>query len=158
MKKDYKIRKAVISDVPKIQNLINNYAKQGLMIARSLNELYENVRDFWVCLAEKEIIGCAAVHVAWQDLIEIKSLAVEKSYQHQGIGSQLIEECLKEAKELGAKKVFVLTYVPNFFIRFGFRKIKHSLLPHKVWADCINCPKFPNCKEIALIKNIAKQK
>ncbi len=154
--KSYKIRKARINDVKQMQVLINFYARQGVMIARSLNELYENIRDFWVCESGGKVVGCSAVHISWETLIEIKSVAVDKSVQGRGIGAELLNMCLSEAKQLGAKKVFVLTYIPEFFRQFGFRKIEHSSLPHKIWADCINCPKFPDCQEIALIKNIAK--
>ncbi len=154
--KSYKIRKGRINDVKQIQALINFYARQGLMIARSLNELYENIRDFWVCESGGKVVGCAAVHISWETLVEIKSVAVDKSAQGRGIGVELLNVCLAEAKQLGAKKVFILTYIPKFFRQFGFRKIEHSNLPHKIWAECINCPKFPDCQEIALIKNIAK--
>ncbi len=154
--KNYKIRKGRISDIKQIQSLVNYYARQGLMIARSLNELYENIRDFWVCESRGRVLGCAAVHISWENLVEIKSVAVDKSAGRKGIGSALIKACLAEAKQLGAKKVFVLTYIPEFFRRFGFRRIEHASLPHKIWAECINCPKFPDCEEIALLKNIAK--
>lgn len=154
--KGYKIRKGRIGDIKQIQSLINSYARQGMMIARSLNELYENIRDFWVCEFKGNVIGCSAVHISWEDLVEIKSVAVDKSFQGRGIGSKLLKSCLLEAGQLGAKKVFTLTYIPEFFRRFGFRKVEHASLPHKVWAECINCPKFPDCQEIALIKNIAK--
>lgn len=148
------IRKAKIEDIKQIQDLINSFAQQDLMLPRSLNELYENIRDFWVYEDKKEIAGCCALHICWQDLVEVKSLAVKKDKQKQGIGSQLLNYCIKEAKELGARKVFVLTYKPEFFKKFGFKKIKYSALPHKIWAECINCPKFPNCKEVALIKKL----
>jgi len=158
------IRKARISDIHQIHKLINIFAKEDLMLPRSLNELYENLRDFWVYTEEKpetrnqkpesKILACCALHISWENLAEIKSLAVEKSHQKKGIGSLLIESSLKEAKELGAKKVFVLTYKPDYFKKFGFKKIKHSDLPHKIWAECINCPKFPDCKEIAMIKKL----
>ncbi len=154
--KNYKIRKCRISDIKQIQSLINLYARQGLMIARSLNELYEHIRDFWVCEYKGRILGCSAVHISWDNLVEIKSVAVEKNFQGKGIASALLKACLTEAKQLGAKKVFALTYLPDFFRKFGFRKVEHSSLPHKIWAECINCPKFPDCQEIALIKNIAK--
>lgn len=154
--KSFKIRKAKISDIKQIQSLVNSYARQGLMIARSLNELYENIRDFWVCETRSKVIGCAAVHISWENLVEIKSVAVDKDFQRHGIGTQLVKACLTEAKGLSVKKVFVLTYVPEFFRIFGFRKIEHAALPHKIWAECINCPKFPDCQEIALIKIIAK--
>jgi amino-acid N-acetyltransferase len=150
------IRKGRISDIKQIQSLINCYARQGLMIARSLNELYENIRDFWVCESKGRVLGCSAVHISWESLVEIKSVAVDKDFSGKGVGTKLLKACLAEAGQLGAKKVFVLTYIPEFFRRFGFRKIAHASLPHKIWAECINCPKFPDCQEIALIKNIAK--
>ncbi|MFH1440608.1 MAG: N-acetyltransferase [Candidatus Omnitrophota bacterium] len=146
------IRKAHIEDIKQIQSLINNFAGQDLMLPRSLNELYDNIRDFWVYEENKKIVGCSALHICWEDLAEIKSLAVEGKKQRQSIGTHLVTACIEEAKKLGAKKIFALTYKPDFFRKFGFRRIKHSELPHKVWAECINCPKFPNCQEIALIK------
>ena len=148
------IRKAKIQDIKNIQEIINFYAKYDRMLPRSLNELYDNIRDFWVYEEKGKVIGCCALHIAWEDLAEIKSLAVLKSKQHKGIGKKMISTCLYEAKDLGAKKVFVLSYIPSFFIKFGFKRVKHSELPHKIWAECINCPKFPNCREIALLKTI----
>lgn len=146
------IRKAKIKDIKQIQGLINTFAKQDLMLPRSLNELYDNIRDFWVYEENKRLIGCCALHVSWQDLAEIKSLAVKKEKQKKKIGTQLASACIEEAKSLGATKIFALTYRPEFFKQLGFRKVQHSQLPHKVWAECINCPKFPNCREIALLK------
>lgn len=154
--KDAGIRKAKINDIKQIQNLINFFARQDMMLARSLNELYENIRDFWVFDQNKKVLGCAAVHISWDDLVEIKSVAVNKDYQRKGIGKKLVKVCINEARQLGAKKVFVLTYKPEFFRKFGFRKIQHSDLPHKIWAECIKCPKFPGCDEVALLKNIAR--
>jgi len=147
-----KIRKAKIKDIKQIQPIINYFAKKDVMLARSLNELYENMRDFWVYEDKGKVIGCCALHISWDDLAEVKSLAVSANKHGRGIGTELVARCLKEAAELGAKKVFVLTYKPNFFRRFGFKKISHADLPHKIWAECINCPKFPNCQEIALLK------
>jgi len=148
------IRKARIKNIKQMQDLINYYAKQDLMLPRSLNELYENLRDFWVFEEDSRITGCCALHIAWEDLAEIKCLAVKKARQRKGIGSQLITNCIKEAGQLGTKKIFVLTYKPDFFRRFGFKRIKYSSLPHKIWAECINCPKFPNCQEIAMVKKL----
>jgi len=150
------IRKAKTGDIKEIQALINYFAKEDLMLPRSLNEIYEQIRDFWVSQEGEKIIGCAALHVSWDDLAEIRSLAVHKNWQSKGIGRKLISACLKEAKELGSKKVFVLTYHQKYFQKQGFKKVKHENLPHKIWAECINCPKFPNCQEIALLKNIVK--
>ncbi len=146
------LRKARVYDIKQIQELINAFARQDLMLPRSLNELYEGIRDFWVAQERGKIIGCCALHISWADLAEIKSLAVRKEQQKKGIGQELVQACLQEAMALGAKKVFVLTYKPAYFQAFGFKKVQHDDLPHKVWAECINCPKFPNCQEIALLK------
>lgn len=149
-----KIKKAKIKDIAQIQSLINSFAKSDLMLPRSLNELYDNIRDFWISEQAGKIIACCALHICWQDLAEIKSLAVAEKFQGRNIGAQLINTCIKEAESLGAKKVFTLTYKPDFFKKFGFRRVKHSDLPHKIWAECINCPKFPNCQETALLKTL----
>lgn len=150
------LRKATITDIKPIQALINGFARQDLMLPRSLNELYENIRDFWVVEHQGRLCASAALHISWDDLAEIKSVAVSKSLQRTGVGSRLVKACIEEAATLGVKKLFVLTYQPEFFRSLGFKKISHSALPHKVWAECINCPKFPGCDEIALLKNIAK--
>jgi amino-acid N-acetyltransferase len=149
------IRKAKIEDIKQIQSLINSFAKQDVMLPRSLNELYENLRDFWVVEKNAKIIGCCAMHISWDDLAEIKSLAVAKNAQGKGIGCQLISACLSEAKGIGVKRAFVLTYRSDYFKKLGFKKVKNSALPHKVWAECINCCKFPDCQEVALIKKLA---
>jgi amino-acid N-acetyltransferase len=150
------IRKARIKDARAIQKIINIFAEQDLMMPRSLNEIFENIRDYWVVLGRhKNCIGCVALHiVGWDDLAEIKSLAVAKPSQGQGVGRLLIDAALKEAAALSVGKVFALSYQPKFFKKFGFRTIAKSKLPHKVWAECCHCPKFPHCGEIALIKDI----
>jgi len=148
------IRKAKIQDIKQIQALINGFAKQDLMLPRSLNELYENLRDFWIAEEKGKVIGCVALHVSWDDLVEIKSLAVAKSRHGKGIGKGLILACLEESRKIGARKVFVLTYKPGYFKKFGFKSVKHAQLPHKVWAECINCCKFPDCNETALLKKL----
>ncbi len=148
------IRKAEIGDIKQIQELINTFARKDIMLARSLNELYENIRDFWVFEENGKVLGCAALHISWDDLSEIKSLAVNKRHQDKGIGRKLISACLNEALPLGARKVFVLTYKPEYFKKFGFKRVTHSSLPHKIWAECINCSKFPDCNEVAMLKKI----
>jgi amino-acid N-acetyltransferase len=148
------IRKARIEDIKQIQAIINNFARLDLMLPRSLNELYENLRDFWVAEERQKIFGCAALHISWDNLAEIKSVAVAKGRQKKGFGRALVSACLQEAREMGAKKVFVLTYKPEYFKKFGFKRVRHADLPHKVWAECINCCKFPNCQEIALLKSL----
>ncbi len=150
------IRKARIKDAKIIHQLINHFARLDLMMPRSLNEIFENIRDFWVAIDDRRrVIGCVALHiVGWENLAEIKSLAVEKRHQRKGIGSELIDACLNEAAGLNVSRVFALSYKPKFFKKFGFRIVSKSKLPHKVWAECCNCPKFPKCGEIALIKEI----
>ena len=148
-------KKATISEASQIYRLIGFFAKRRLMLARSLNYIYERIRDFWICQKGREVVGCCALSiVGWQDLAEIKSLAVKEKYQGKGIGTRLVKKALEEAKSLGLKKVFVLTYEPEFFKRLGFKEIDKEKLPHKIWSDCLNCPEFPDCKEIALIKKL----
>jgi amino-acid N-acetyltransferase len=153
-KHSYSIRKAVMKDAPAIYQLINAFANKNTMLPRSYNEIYEFIRDFFVCLSNKTIVAVCALHTVWEDIAEIRSVAVSKRYQKKGLGKKLIKQCLKEAKSLGIKKVFVLTYHPEFFRELGFYDIEKDKLPHKIWSDCLKCPKFPNCREVALIKDI----
>lgn len=144
------IRKANLQDVKKIQELINYYAHQDEMLPRSLNELYENIRDFFVYSDNGRVCGCCALHISWEGLAEIKSLAVVKSKWGKGMGTRLVRCCLEEARKMKIKKLFLLTYKPGFFKKLGFQRTPKSKLPHKVWSECINCVKFPDCDEVAL--------
>jgi len=146
-----RVEKAKISDVAQMHKLINYFAGKEEMLARSLSEMYENIRDYFVVRQGEQMVACAALHVNWSDLAEIKSLAVAEDNQKQGIGAQLVEACLNEAKELGIPTVFCLTYKPAFFEKFGFSQRDKMELPRKVWTECYRCPKFPNCDEVALI-------
>jgi len=148
------IRKATVNDVKQIFKLVNYYAKKNRMLPRSFNELYENVRDFVIYLEGKTVYGCSALHVDWDDLGEIKSLAVAPSRIHRGIGTRLLRYCLGDAKQLKLKKVFALTYIPEFFEQFGFKLIDKQNLPHKIWSECIKCIHFPDCSENALLKEL----
>lgn len=150
------IRKAKVGDIERIKELIDKWAQKELMLARSLSELYENTRDFWVCEEDGQVIGCAALHVDWADLGEIKSTAIEGKNHRRGIGTKLVQACLSEAGEMGLKKIFALTYRQDFFEKNGFTVIDKSLLPHKIWSECIRCPKFPNCDEIAMIRELQR--
>lgn len=145
------VEKAKIKDVNQMHQLINYFAEKGEMLARPLSELYENIREYFVVRQGERVVACAALHVSWSDLAEIKSMAVAKDSQLQRIGAQLIEACLREAKELGIPTVFCLTYKPAFFEKFGFSQVDKMELPQKVWSECYRCPKFPNCDEVALI-------
>jgi amino-acid N-acetyltransferase len=146
-----KVEKAKISDVPQMHQLINYFADKDEMLPRSLSELYENIRDCFVVRDAERVVACAVLHVFWSDLAEIRSLAVAEGSQEQGIGGQLVEACLKEAKELGITTVFCLTYKPALFEKFGFSQVDKMELPRKVWTECYRCPKFPDCDEVALI-------
>jgi len=148
------IRKATIEDIKDMQELINCYAKQDRMLPRSLNELYENIRDFFVYEEAGKILGCCALHIAWENLAEVKSLAVGEASQKKGIGAMLVKHTLEDAKKLKVKRVFALTYVPEFFEKLGFKRIEHAELPHKIWSECIKCVKFPDCAESALALDI----
>lgn len=148
------IRKAKVPDVKKIQELINFYAEDKEMLPRSLNELYENIQDFFVEEKNGEVVACGALHIIWEDLAEIKSLAVEKNYRGQGLGKKLVQEFFKQAKKLVVKKIFVLTFKPEYFKQFGFKEIPREKLPHKIWGECIRCHLFPDCKEVAMLVKI----
>jgi amino-acid N-acetyltransferase len=148
------IRKAAVKDVAAIQTLVNHFASMDEMLPRSLSAIFENVRDFYVFEKNGQVLGCCALHVIWEDLAEIKSLAVDEAAQGIGVGKQLMDACLKEAAELGVNRVFALTYRPSFFERFEFTRVDKATLPHKIWSDCINCPKFPDCGEEAVIRDL----
>jgi amino-acid N-acetyltransferase len=148
------IKKATIRDVSSIYSLVNECAKKDAMLPRSLNEIYENLRDFFICSDKGKIIGTSALHILWDNLAEIRSIAVLREYQNKGIGKKLVKECLKEAKVLRIKKVFALTYNQSFLKKLGFKNINKNNLPQKIWGDCIKCPKFPKCDEVAVIKTI----
>lgn len=145
------LRNAAVADVTDIHKLIMHYAHMQQMLPCSLSALYDRVRDFFVYETADGIVACAAMHVLWKDLGEVRSLAVKTEFQGRGIGKMLVEACRKEAVRLGLPRLFCLTYVPEFFRCLGFREVDKSTLPHKVWADCINCPQFPDCGEIPLV-------
>ena len=148
------IRKANIKDVKAIHGLLHEYGKKEELLARPLSELYDHIRDFCVYMDEsdKQMIGCCAMQFCWEDLAEIRSLAVLPEHLGKNIGTKLVESVLQEAKSFNVKKVFTLTYKPDFFKQFGFIQIERSDLPLKIWTDCIICVKFPDCDEIAMMK------
>jgi amino-acid N-acetyltransferase len=149
-----KIRKACLADVVAIHRLVNEFAAADLMLPLSVGDVTDRLRDFWVAYEDDQLAGTVALHVTWAKLVEVRSLAVRKETQRRGLGERLVKATLKEAKELGAEQVFTLTYVPNYFKRFGFRLCDRGKLPHKVWVDCVKCPKFPDCGETALLLNL----
>ena len=150
------IRKARVEEVREIQKMLAIHAERGDLLPRSLSELFDNLRDTFVYMDDNqsEIIGTCSMHICWEDLAEIRSLVVRESYRRKGIGKKLVEECISEAITLGLRRIFVLTYKAEFFRRLGFREVDKATLPHKIWADCIKCVKFPDCDEIAMIIEI----
>jgi amino-acid N-acetyltransferase len=151
------IRKATLVDVKSIHRLISEQAQSGHILPRALTELYGQIRDFSVYEDEHtsdELIGCGALHVIWEDLAEIRSLAVATSLQGRGIGSRLINHLIEEAQQMGIRRVFVLTARRALFERHNFSYMEKGMLPHKIWADCIRCSKFPECDEIALVRDV----
>ncbi len=151
------LRKAVIDDVKIIHRVLSHYGDQGLLLARPLSELYDHLRDFFVLVTddpEQRIVGTCALGICWEDLAEIRSLAVLEDQQGNKHATRLVEACLSEARSLGIKRVFALTYVVGFFGKMGFRTVEKSQLPHKVWSDCLKCPKFPECDETAMVLDL----
>jgi amino-acid N-acetyltransferase len=147
------IRKAHVADVKAIQSLIGEFAAKGEMLPRSLSEIYENLRDYFVFVDEEDgaIVGSAALHIMWDQLAEVRSLAVRSDRGRKGVGTRLVEACISEAILLGVTRVFALTYKPEFFERLGLRRVDKAELPHKIWTDCLKCSKFPDCDEVALV-------
>ncbi len=149
------IRHARIPDARNIHQLLLAFSREGQLLGRSLADIYDAIRDFYVFEENGEILGIGALAICWEDLAEIRSLAVADGQQGRGIGRQIVSTCLDEARELGLKRVFALTYQPGFFKRLGFVDIEKSELPQKVWGDCIKCVKFPDCDEHALAISLA---
>jgi RNA 3'-terminal phosphate cyclase (ATP) len=147
------VRKARATDVPAMQGLVAHFAARGELLPRTLNELYQHLRDFFVCEADGQVVGLCALSLYWEDLAEIRTLAVHESHGGKGLGAALVTACLEEAAGLGVRRVFALTYRPGYFERFGFHTIDKRELPQKIWKDCIKCAKFACCDEIALIRD-----
>ncbi|EGK59875.1 argininosuccinate lyase/amino-acid N-acetyltransferase [Centipeda periodontii DSM 2778] len=145
-------RKARFDDIESIYGLVNIYAAQGEMLPRSRNTLYENLRDMVVAEEEGRVIGVGALHIMWDRLAEVRMMAIAPEHTRQGIGAEIVQLLLNEGDVLGIEKVFTLTYKPDFFRKLGFIRISREELPQKVWKECIDCPKYPNCDEIAMIK------
>jgi len=148
------VQRAAVGDVRGIHELVNGFARTGEMLPRTLAEIYESLRDFSVIRAGDTLIACGALHVMWEDLAEIRSLAVREDRQGQGLGALLVRAHLGEARGLGLRTVFALTYRPAFFEKLGFQQADVMTLPRKVWNECYRCPKFPTCNEIAVVLEI----
>ena len=148
------LRKTNIKDIKRIHSVINAAASKGEMLPRSLGELYDNMRDYFVYVENGMIVGTGALHICWEDLAEIRSLCVVESSRKTGIGRKIVNACIDEAKAFQMKMVFLLTYQEGFFKKCGFSVVDKRELPQKIWSDCIKCPKFPECDEIAMAMKI----
>ena len=150
---DYIIRKARMSDVREIHTLLLKAADEGLLLPRSLRQLYSHLRDFYVVEPGEggPVAGCCALAIIWEGAGEIRSLVVAPEYRGKGFGKALTEHCIEEARELGLGRVFALTYQVEFFDNLGFVEVTKEALPQIVWSDCINCPRFPDCDEHAML-------
>ncbi len=150
------IGKARTAHVPVIQKMLGDFAGQGKLLARPLSELYTSLRDLVVAVDEEsgEVVGCCGLHIIWENLAEIRSLAVLDTHQGKGIGRRLVEACIAEAQDLGIGQLFTLTYETGFFEHLGFRIVDKNVFPQKIWVDCLQCPKFPNCDEVALVLDL----
>ena len=150
------IRKATVKGIKTVHGLLQAYGDKGELLSRPLSELYDHVRDFMLYIDEgsNKILGCCALQFCWEDLAEIRSLAVDPDQVRKKIGTRLTEAALAEAKTFHIKQVFALTYKPAFFEKFGFVEIDRSKLPLKIWGDCILCVKFPDCDETAMMKEM----
>src|SRR5512137_5547 len=149
------VEKAKIGDAPQIHKLANHFAQKGVMLPRALSEIYENIRDFFVIRDGERVVACAALHVYWSDLAELRGVAVAEDMQNQRLGAKLIAACVNEAREVGIPQVFCPTYRASFFERQGFRQVDKTELPRKIWSECYRCPKFPDCDEVAMIYHVS---
>ncbi|MCM8813887.1 MAG: N-acetyltransferase [Candidatus Omnitrophica bacterium] len=149
------IRRPTVADIPAIQDLIKDAAQFSKVLPRSLNNLYEHVRDFFVAECAGNVCGCCALQISGSDLAEIRSLVVRDDRRGRGIARRLMDACVRDAASVGVKKIFCLTEIPAFFERFGFKKINKAKLPQKIWTDCIHCVQFPDCCETALMRDVS---
>jgi len=151
---EIQIRKAVLTDAQDILDLVNSLAQDQVMLPRSPASVVENIRDFQVAEVDGSFAGCSALAVIWSDIAEVRSIAVAPEYQKLGLGRSMLERLIEEALSLGIERVMAFTYVPDFFTRQGFHLVEHADLPHKVFNDCLNCPKFHCCDEVAVLREL----
>ena len=147
-------RKPTFDDVEAIYQMVYDYAQEGAMLARSRNTLYETLRDMVVAEEDSRIIGVGGLHFIWDKLAEVRTMAVASGYTRRGVGAEIVRRLLDEGRQHGVTCAFTLTYQVEFFAAMGFRKVAKEELPPKVWKDCIDCPKFPNCDEVAMVLDI----
>jgi amino-acid N-acetyltransferase len=151
------VRKARLSDVRAMHNLMNYFSERRELLPRSLSEIYENLQQFYVAVQGDKVVGSCALYVTWAGLAEVKALAVMPDHQRKGLGKRLLKTIIDEAKNLGVEMLFTLTIREGLFKKFGFKLAKKSTLPHKVWTECVRCPYFPDsCIETSLVLRLKK--
>ncbi len=152
---EVRVRKARLSDVAEMHRIINYYAGRQLMLPKTHLQLYENLRDYSVAVGDsQEVLACGALHIYWENLAEIRAVAVAPGVVQKGVGTRLVDHLIDEARQYGLEQVFVFTYVPKFFNRFGFIQVEHSTMPLKVYNECFHCPKFNTCDELAMVLHL----
>ncbi len=151
------IEPARLSDAEAIHQLVTYWAEKGDMLHRPVTEIYEAIRDFKVARLDGELVGCGSLHIMGADLAEVRSLAVSESVQGKGVGAAIVAACIDDARALGLDRVFALTYRPGFFEKQGFRLANVMEFPQKVWNECVRCPFFTNCKEVAVVRNLREE-
>ena len=147
---EMKVRKPTLHDAPGIQALLQSYADRQLLLPLNLSQVCERLRDFHIADLDGKVVGCGALRLWGGDLAEVRSVAVAESQWRKGVGRAVLDACIAEGRNIGVKTVFVLTYQPEFFEKLGFKRVTKEMFPQKIWADCANCPQFPNCNEVAL--------
>lgn len=158
MKGKYSVRKANVADVKDIHGLLMQAALKGQLLPRALTYLYGHIRNFFVCEQEDgTIVGCSALAPVWEDLAEVCSLVVREDLRGEGLGRLLVETCMDDSSALGVSKVFALTYQEHFFNHLGFLTVEKDVLPQKIWADCVHCPKYPDCDEFAVLFDMTER-
>lgn len=151
MEQEYAVRKATVGDVKAIHALLMQAALKAQLLPRALAYLYGHVRNFMVLETDGRIVACTALAPVWEDLAEVCSLVVDESCRGRGFGRVMVEACIADAPSIGIRKVFALTYQEAFFHHMGFRTVEKDVLPQKIWADCVHCPKYPDCDEFAVL-------
>ena len=153
---EYTLHKPAVADMKSIHALLMAGASAGRLLPRSLSDLYNHTRDFYIAKnAEGHTVACCGLAIVWDNIAEIRSLYVNETLRRTGLGRKLVEACFTEARAFGLSRIFTLTYEPEFFSRLGFAEVGKDTLPQKIWADCIHCPKFPDCDEIAMERILA---
>jgi amino-acid N-acetyltransferase len=151
------VRRAKIKDVPQLVKMVNQYAAKGEMLPRPLSQVYNSIRDYVVIEDSEQVVACGALHVVWDNIAEVRTVAVAPDRIGQGLGRKIVEYLIEDAYQLELPRIFTLTYKPAFFEKLGFTRVDKKELPHKAWQDCLNCPKFPECDEVPLVKVLTKR-